>query len=164
MGIGSDSAAAQQAACKKSRDWCSQPQSRRLGVAGAERKEGPKHLVWGKSAKQPDRLFFFNASVLCQPRFEVALNRPVLYSQGNRRHFMEEFISYLVKNIVNQPDAVDIRSLLGQNGLLIEIRVAPEYIGKVVGRKGNVIRSLRTLAMTIGARLGRRIHLEIIQQ
>lgn len=77
---------------------------------------------------------------------------------------MEEFISYLVKNIVNQPDAVDIRSLLGQNGLLIEIRVAPEDIGKVVGRKGNVIRSLRTLAMTIGARLGRRIHLEIIQQ
>ncbi len=77
---------------------------------------------------------------------------------------MEEFISYLVKNIVNQPDAVDIRSLLGQNGLLIEIRVAPEDIGKVVGRKGNVIRSLRTLSMTIGARLGRRIHLEIIQQ
>jgi uncharacterized protein len=77
---------------------------------------------------------------------------------------MEEFIAYLVKNIVNQPDAVDIRSLLGQNGLLIEIRVAQEDIGKVVGRKGNVIRSLRTLAMTIGARLGRRVHLEIIQQ
>jgi uncharacterized protein len=76
---------------------------------------------------------------------------------------MEEFIAYLVKNIVNQPDAVDIRSLLGQNGLLIEIRVAQEDIGKVVGRKGNVIRSLRTLAMTIGARLGRRVHLEIIQ-
>ncbi len=77
---------------------------------------------------------------------------------------MEEFIAYLVKNIVNQPESVDIRSLLGQNGLLIEIRVAPEDIGKVVGRKGNVIRSLRTLAMTIGARLGRRVHLEIIQQ
>ena len=77
---------------------------------------------------------------------------------------MEEFIAYLVKNIVNQPDSVDIRSMMGQSGLLIEIRVAPEDIGKVVGRKGNVIRSLRTLAMTIGARLGRRVHLEIIQQ
>jgi len=76
---------------------------------------------------------------------------------------MEQFIAYLVKNIVNQPDAVDIRSMMGQSGLLIEIRVAPEDIGKVVGRKGNVIRSLRTLAMTIGARLGRRVHLEIIQ-
>jgi len=77
---------------------------------------------------------------------------------------MEQFIAYLVKNIVNHPDAVDIRSMLGQSGLLIEIRVAPEDVGKVVGRKGNVIRSLRTLAMTIGARLGRRVHLEIIQQ
>ncbi|HSX37516.1 MAG TPA: KH domain-containing protein [Chlamydiales bacterium] len=77
---------------------------------------------------------------------------------------MEQFIAYLVKNIVAQPDAVDIRSMMGQSGLLIEIRVAPEDIGKVVGRKGNVIRSLRTLAMTIGARLGRRVHLEIIQQ
>ena len=76
---------------------------------------------------------------------------------------MEEFIAYLVKNMVNQPEQVDIRSMMGQSGLLVEIRVAPEDVGKVVGRKGNVIRSLRTLAMTIGARMGRRIHLEIIQ-
>ena len=76
---------------------------------------------------------------------------------------MEEFVAYLVKNMVNQPDQVDIRSMLGQNGLLIEIRVAQEDIGKVVGRKGNVIRSLRTLAMSIGARFGRRVRLEIVQ-
>lgn len=76
---------------------------------------------------------------------------------------MEEFVAYLVKNMVNQPDLVDIRSMDGQGGTLIEIRVAPEDVGKVVGRKGNVIRSLRTLAMIIGVRLGRRVHLEIIQ-
>lgn len=76
---------------------------------------------------------------------------------------MEEFIAYLIKNMVNIPEQVDIRSVEGQSGLLIEIRVAPEDVGKVVGRKGNIIRSLRTLAITIGARLGRRIRLEIIQ-
>jgi len=76
---------------------------------------------------------------------------------------MDEFVAYLVKNMVNLPEKVDVRTVEGASGLLIEIRVAPEDIGKVVGRKGNVIRSLRTLAMTIGARLGRRIHLEIIQ-
>ena len=76
---------------------------------------------------------------------------------------MEEFIAYLVKNMVNEPEKVDIRSVKGNNGLLIEIRVAQEDIGKVVGRKGNVIRSLRTLAISIGARLGCRVHLEIIQ-
>jgi predicted RNA-binding protein YlqC (UPF0109 family) len=76
---------------------------------------------------------------------------------------MEEFIAYLVKNMVDQPEKVDVRGLLGQNGLLIEIRVAQEDVGKVVGRKGNTIRSLRTLAMTVGARLGQRVHVEIIQ-
>jgi predicted RNA-binding protein YlqC (UPF0109 family) len=76
---------------------------------------------------------------------------------------MEEFVAYLVKNMVNQPDAVDIRAVEGHSGLLIEIRVAPEDVGKVVGRKGSVIRSMRTLAATIGARLGRKIHLEVLQ-
>ncbi len=76
---------------------------------------------------------------------------------------MEEFVAYLVKNMVDAPERVDVRTVEGQNGFLIEIRVAPEDVGKVVGRKGNVIRSLRTLAMTIGARLGRRVHLEIVQ-
>ncbi len=76
---------------------------------------------------------------------------------------MDEFIAYLVKNIVNQPDAVNIRSLERQSGFLIEIRVAPEDIGKVVGRKGSLIRSLRTLSMIIGSRLGVRFHLEVIQ-
>ncbi len=76
---------------------------------------------------------------------------------------MEEFIAYIVKNMVNVPEQVDVRAMEGQGGTLLEIRVAPEDVGKIVGRKGNVIRSLRTLAMTIGARLGRRIHVEIIQ-
>jgi len=76
---------------------------------------------------------------------------------------VEEFIAYLVKNMVNEPEKVDVRSVTGNNGLLIEIRVAQEDIGKVVGRKGNVIRSLRTLAISIGARLGCRVHLELIQ-
>jgi predicted RNA-binding protein YlqC (UPF0109 family) len=76
---------------------------------------------------------------------------------------MEEFVAYLIKNMVNVPEQVDVRGIEEQNGLLIEIRVAAEDVGKVVGRKGNVIRSLRTLAMSIGARLGRRVHLEIIQ-
>jgi len=76
---------------------------------------------------------------------------------------MEEFIAYLIKNLVNLPEQVDVRSAEGPSGLLVEIRVAAEDVGKVVGRKGNVIRSLRTLAGTVGARMGCRIHLEIIQ-
>ena len=76
---------------------------------------------------------------------------------------MEEFVTYILKNMVDIPEQVDVRSLPQENGILVEIRVAPEDIGKVVGRKGNVIRSLRTLAMSIGARLGHRVSLEVVQ-
>ncbi len=76
---------------------------------------------------------------------------------------MEEFVAYLVKNMVNAPEQVDVRAVESQKGWMIEIRVAPEDVGKVVGRKGNVIRSLRTLAGTIGARIGCKVQLEIVQ-
>jgi len=76
---------------------------------------------------------------------------------------MEEFVTYIIKNMVAKPDEVDIRSQSLESGILVEIRVAPEDVGKVVGRKGNVIRSLRTLAISIGARLGHRVRLEVIQ-
>jgi predicted RNA-binding protein YlqC (UPF0109 family) len=58
---------------------------------------------------------------------------------------------------------VDIRALEKDENLVLEIRVAPEDVGKVVGKKGNVIRSMRVLAMSIGARIGRRVRLEVVQ-
>lgn len=75
---------------------------------------------------------------------------------------MKEFFDYLVKNLVDEPDAVDIQIVEGENGTLIEVRVSPEDVAKVVGRKGRIINSLRTIAMTIGARFGQRVRLELI--
>lgn len=75
---------------------------------------------------------------------------------------MKEFFDYLVKNLVDQPDAVSIAVIEKENGTLIEVRVSPEDIAKVVGRKGRIINSLRTLAMTVGARFGQRVRLELI--
>lgn len=75
---------------------------------------------------------------------------------------MKEFFDYLVKNLVDQPDAVDIQIKEGENGTLIEVRVSPDDVAKVVGRKGRIINSLRTLAMTVGARFGQRVRLELV--
>ncbi|NGX40125.1 MAG: hypothetical protein KR126chlam1_01466 [Chlamydiae bacterium] len=75
---------------------------------------------------------------------------------------MKEFFDYLVKNLVDEPDAVDIQIIEGENGTMIEVRVSPDDIAKVVGRKGRIINSLRTLAMTVGARFGKRVRLELI--
>ena len=75
---------------------------------------------------------------------------------------MKEFFDYLVKNLVDEPDAVEIQVVEGENGTLIEVRVSPEDVAKVVGRKGRIINSLRTIAMTVGARFGQRVRLELI--
>ncbi len=75
---------------------------------------------------------------------------------------MKEFFDYLVKNLVDQPDSVDIQIVEGENGTLVEVRVSPDDVAKVVGRKGRIINSLRTLAMTVGARFGKRVRLELV--
>ncbi|NGX45437.1 MAG: hypothetical protein K940chlam2_00591 [Chlamydiae bacterium] len=76
---------------------------------------------------------------------------------------MKDFFTYVIQNLVDEPDAVDIQVVEGDNGTLIEVRVSPEDVAKVVGRKGRIINSLRTIAMTVGARMGRRVRLEIVQ-
>lgn len=79
------------------------------------------------------------------------------------REVMKDFIEYLVKNIVDDPDQVQIKLVESDNHTVVEIHVAKEDIGKIIGKKGKIIQSLRVLAMTIGARLGQRFQLEIIQ-
>lgn len=76
---------------------------------------------------------------------------------------MKEFFDYIVKNLVDDPESVNIQIVEGENGTMIEVRVSPSDVAKVVGRKGRIINSLRTIAMTVGARFGKRVRLELIQ-
>jgi len=76
---------------------------------------------------------------------------------------MKEFIEYIIKNLVDAPDKVDVRCYEGERGVIIEVRVGPEDIPKVVGRKGLTIKALRTIAMTVCARLGRRVKVELVE-
>lgn len=76
---------------------------------------------------------------------------------------MKEFIAYLIKNLVDQPNAVDVQIFDGDQGTMVEVRVSPEDVAKIVGRQGRTIKALRTIAMIVGARFGRRVRLELIQ-
>ena len=76
---------------------------------------------------------------------------------------MKEFIAYLIKNLVDEPDAVDIQVIDGEQGTIVEIRVGSGDVAKIVGRQGRTIKALRTIAMTVGARFGRRVRLEVVQ-
>ncbi|MGE5196334.1 MAG: KH domain-containing protein [Anaerolineae bacterium] len=77
---------------------------------------------------------------------------------------MKDFIAYLIKNLVDEPDSVDVQVLEGEQGTIVEVRVSPADVARVVGRQGRTIKALRTIAMTVGARFGRRVRLELIHQ
>ena len=76
---------------------------------------------------------------------------------------MNEFISYLIKNLVDKPEAVEVLSLDSEEGTRVEVRVSEGDIAKVVGRHGKTIKSIRTIAASIGARFGKKVQLELIQ-
>ena len=75
---------------------------------------------------------------------------------------MKEFVAYLIKNLVDQPSAVDVQIFDSEQGTRVEVRVSPEDVAKIVGRQGRTIKALRTIAMTVGARFGRRVRVELI--
>lgn len=75
---------------------------------------------------------------------------------------MKEFIAYIVKNLVEKPDEVDVQEIEGQSKTLVEIRVAKEDIAKVVGKGGRTINAIRTIAFALGARMGKRLQIELM--
>lgn len=77
---------------------------------------------------------------------------------------MEEFVKYLVQNLVSNPDGVSIQSSTQGNIVLLELQVDQADIGKVVGKRGRTINSIRTLTSTIGARLGQHVRVELVEK
>jgi uncharacterized protein len=78
---------------------------------------------------------------------------------------MEDFVAYIIKNLVSKPEEVIVSSSDDQHHeqICIEIRVAAEDVGKVIGRRGNTINALRTIVRTVATRLGRKAQVELIQ-
>jgi len=76
---------------------------------------------------------------------------------------MKEFVEYLVKNLVEEPNAVSVKCYEGETGVIVEIRVGEGDVGKVVGRKGMTIKALRTISSMVCARLGRKVRLELVE-
>jgi len=77
---------------------------------------------------------------------------------------MEQFISYIVKNLVDQPDDVQVSCTSEEDRMSVELRVADGDVARIIGRRGKTIQALRTVAMSAAARLGYRARLELIEE
>ena len=76
---------------------------------------------------------------------------------------MKEFVAYIVKNLVDRPDKVQINEIGGTQTLIIELSVEKSDIGKIIGKKGKTINAIRTLLMSVASRNGMRVNLEILE-
>ncbi|MCL5265335.1 MAG: KH domain-containing protein [Chloroflexi bacterium] len=74
---------------------------------------------------------------------------------------MKDLIEYIAKSLVDSPNDVHIRQIEGEQSVILELRVAPDDMGKVIGKQGRVAKAMRTLLKIAAAREGRRVILEI---
>jgi uncharacterized protein len=74
----------------------------------------------------------------------------------------QQFIEYVVKSLVGKPDAVHIDRRIDEKGVLLELTVDPEDLGRVIGKRGATAQSLRTLLRALGTKNEARYNLKII--
>lgn len=76
---------------------------------------------------------------------------------------MKELVTEIAKALVDIPNEVTVREVEGEQVTVLELRVAPSDLGKVIGKQGRTARSIRTLLGAAGMKLNRRFTLEILE-
>ena len=76
---------------------------------------------------------------------------------------MKELLVYIARNLVSEPDAVTVdEKQLDDDNIVLELRVAPQDMGKVIGRQGKIAREIRTLVKSVAQRSGKKVSVEIV--
>ncbi len=75
----------------------------------------------------------------------------------------QEFVEYIVKALVAKPEAVELKRSVDSEGVLLELKVDPADVGKVIGRAGATAKSIRKLLGVLGAKQDQRISLKIVE-
>ncbi len=78
------------------------------------------------------------------------------------RDDMRELLEYLAKALVDNPDKVEVTSVEGERSVILQLRVDPEDVGKVIGKKGRIAQAMRTLIKASATKDGRNAIVEII--
>jgi hypothetical protein len=77
---------------------------------------------------------------------------------------VKELVELIAKSLVDNPDKVKVSQLNGEQSSIIELNVAPEDVGKVIGKQGRNVQAIRVILGAAGMKLKKRINLEIIEK
>lgn len=76
---------------------------------------------------------------------------------------MKELVDYMVKSLVDNPEHVQISELEGEQSVVYEVRVAPEDMGKIIGKQGRIAKAMRTIVKAAGVKSGKKAMVEILE-
>ncbi len=76
---------------------------------------------------------------------------------------MIELVEAIVKPLVDKPEEVQVKEIPGKQGTVIELRVAPDDMGKVIGKQGRIAKALRTVVKAAATKANKKVVVEIVQ-
>lgn len=77
---------------------------------------------------------------------------------------MTKLVEAIAKSLVNSPDQVEVTETLDKQGSVIQLKVAPEDMGKVIGKQGRIAKALRTVVKAAATRENKKVIVEIVQE
>ena len=76
---------------------------------------------------------------------------------------MGELVEYIAKSLVDNPDEVSVNEIEGSQSIIIELKVAPDDMGKMIGKQGRIAKAIRTVVKAAAIKENKRVVVEIIQ-
>ncbi len=75
---------------------------------------------------------------------------------------MKQLVEYIAKALVDYPEQVDVQQVEGEHTVILEVRVAPDDMGKVIGKRGRIAKAIRTVVSAAALKDNKRVTVEII--
>ena len=76
---------------------------------------------------------------------------------------LKELVGFIAESLVDSPDKVEVREVTGEQTAVLELKVAPEDLGKIIGKQGKTAKAIRTILTAAAAKIRRRAVLEILE-
>lgn len=76
---------------------------------------------------------------------------------------MKDLVEFIARSLVDDPEAVSVTEIEGERSIILELRVAPDDMGKVIGKQGKIARAIRTITKATAAKEGKRVVVEILR-